>query len=302
VTPPPPPLPRPVRPGSRLAVVAPAGPFDEEAFRAGLAWLGQRYEVVHRPDIFSKSGYFAGDDCRRLAELTDALADPSVDAIVCARGGFGTTRLLPEIDRNLVREANKLVVGFSDITALHAVWGAAGVRSVHAPMVAALGCAPEPIRQLWIDTVENPDRFQSWDLCPLVEGTGEGLLAGGNLAVLGALLGTPWQPRLAGRILFVEDVGERPYRIDRVLTSMGQAGLFDGLAGLVVGSFTEGDPGPDGVSTEEVIAGHFSDAPFPVLVGFPAGHIRENVPIPFGTAARISSCGRLETVPTADFT
>lgn len=293
------PLPRPVRAGSRLAIVAPAGPFNEEAFCAGLGWLRERYEVTHRPDIFAKTGYLAGEDPRRLAELIEALADPTVDAIVCARGGFGTTRILPGIGESLIHAANKLVIGFSDITALHAIWAEAGVRSVHAPMVAALGRAPEEIRHQWIDTVEHPGRARSWDLSVLNGSDREtgGILTGGNLAVLGALLGTEHQPRLSGRILFIEDVGERPYRVDRVLTSMKQAGLFDGLAGLIVGAFTEAEPGADGVTTEDVFADHFANAPFPILTGFPAGHIDENVPIPFGAKARIAG-NRLEILPT----
>jgi muramoyltetrapeptide carboxypeptidase len=299
------PLPRPVHPGSRLAVVAPAGPFNEEAFCAGLGWLQERYEVTHRPDIFAKTGYLAGDDNRRLSELLEALADPSVDAIVCARGGFGTTRILPGIGESLVHAANKLVIGFSDVTALHSIWAEAGVRSVHAPMVAALGKASEEIRDLWIDTVEHHGRARSWALSSLhsCDHDTSGVLTGGNLAVLGALLGTEHQPRLSGRILFIEDVGERPYRVDRVLTSMKQAGFFKGLAGLVVGAFTEGEPGADGVTTENVIAGHFADAPFPVLTGFPAGHIDDNVAIPFGATARIEG-NRLEILPapTADLT
>jgi muramoyltetrapeptide carboxypeptidase len=299
------PLPRPVHPGSRLAVVAPAGPFNEEAFCAGLGWLQERYEVTHRPDIFAKTGYLAGDDNRRLSELLEALADPSVDAIVCARGGFGTTRILPGIGESLVHAANKLVIGFSDVTALHSIWAEAGVRSVHAPMVAALGKASEEIRDLWIDTVEHHGRARSWALSSLhsCDHDTSGVLTGGNLAVLGALLGTEHQPRLSGRILFIEDVGERPYRVDRVLTSMKQAGLFEGLAGLVVGAFTEGEPGADGVTTEDVIAGHFADAPFPVLTGFPAGHIDGNVAIPFGATARIVG-NRLEILPApaADLT
>lgn len=259
-----------------------------EAFRAGADWLSERYEVVHRPDIFDRRGYFAGDDDRRLGELLEALADPAVDALICARGGYGTTRLLPGIDLAAVRDANKTLVGFSDITALHAIWAQAGVRSIHAPMVAALGKADARIRELWIDALECPDKTRRWNLCPLVEGEASGLLAGGNLAVLGALLGTPYQPDFTGRILFLEDVGERPYRIDRVLTSLRQAGAFDGLAGLVLGSFTEGDPGADGVTVEEVFADHFLGASFPVVTGFPAGHIDENEPVPLGARAILS--------------
>lgn len=285
--------PRPVRAGSRLAVIAPAGPFNEESFHAGLAWLRERYEVVHRPDIFAKHGYLAGDDDRRLGEILEALERPDVDAIVCARGGFGTTRILPGIPRDLVRAANKQVIGFSDITALHALWHGAGVRSVHAPMVAALGRASGPVRQCWIDVVEGGGG-RRWDLETVSKSSipAEGILTGGNLAVLGALLGTPAASDLAGRILFIEDVGERPYRVDRVLTSMRQAGCFEHLAGLIVGAFTEGEPGADGTTIDQVIAGHFRDAPYPVLSGFPAGHIDENEALPFGTTVRIEG-GRL---------
>lgn len=208
------PLPRPVRPGSRLAIIAPAGPFNEDSFRKGLAWLSERYDVRTRPDIFSKSGYFAGSDERRLAELQEAILDPDVDAVICARGGFGTTRLLPGIDPAAVRDANKTLVGFSDITALHALWARAGVRSVHAPMVAALGTASETLREKWITLLENPAAPLQWNLQrmnePLREPVG-GILTGGNLAVLAALVGTPYRPPLDDRILFLEDVGERPY-------------------------------------------------------------------------------------------
>ena len=154
--------PRPVTEGSRLAIVAPAGPFDQEAFRKGVAWLRERYEISHSPEIFSTEGYFAGSDQRRLNELNAAIADPGVDAILCARGGYGTTRLLPGIDPTQVAEANKMIVGFSDITALHTLWASQQVRSIHAPMVAALGGASEAIRQLWISALEHPEAPLQW--------------------------------------------------------------------------------------------------------------------------------------------
>ncbi len=284
------PLPRPVSTGSRLAVIAPAGPFNEELFRLGIAWLGERYEVIYSDDIFDSCGYLAGTDERRLCELTGALLDPDIDAIVCVRGGFGTTRLLPDLDPGAVRKANKMIVGFSDITALHALWARAGVRSLHAPMVAALGKAAPALREQWVDTLENPGKYRHWCLEPLGFGGDEsvaGILTGGNLAVLGSLIGTPYAPPLDDAILFIEDVGERPYRVDRMLTTMSQAGWFRRIRGLVIGSFTEGDPGPDGVSLDEVLAKHFEKADFPVLTGFPAGHIDENEPIPFGAKATI---------------
>lgn len=284
------PLPRPVSEGSKLAIVAPAGPFSEEAFKQGVAWLEQRYEITYHPEIFSRLGFFAGSDDRRLLELTEAISDPEVDAILCARGGYGTTRLLPKLDLETIREANKTIVGFSDITALHAAWARAGVRSIHAPMVAALGGAEQSLRDRWIDTLENPDRTRSWALQRLdcEPGTSaEGRLIGGNLAVLAAMLGTSFLPPLDRAILFIEDVGERPYRIDRILTTLDQAGWFRRISALVIGAFTEGDPGPDGVSIEDVLERQFEGADFPVLTGLSAGHIDDNEPLPFGAPARI---------------
>jgi muramoyltetrapeptide carboxypeptidase len=284
------PLPRPVRKGSRLAVIAPAGPFNEESFKKGIDWLSERYEISHRPDICSKAGYFAGDDTRRLTELNEAILDPDIDAIICARGGFGATRLLPGIDLQNIRSANKMIVGFSDITALHALWTAAGVRSVHAPMVAALGNAPEIIREKWISALEHPAQPLHWCLQSINDAATKpvsGILTGGNLAVLGALIGTPYCPPLDGHILFLEDVGERPYRVDRLLTTMSQAGWFNRIAGLLIGAFTEGEPGTDGVTIDEVLARHFAGAPFPVLSGLTAGHIDDNEALPFGAEVRI---------------
>ncbi|MDF1825578.1 MAG: LD-carboxypeptidase [Verrucomicrobiales bacterium] len=285
-----PPSARPVTEGSRLAIVAPSGPFDEEAFRLGVGWLRERYEVVYSDNIYSRFGYLAGSDEHRLHDLAEAINDPSIDAILCARGGFGATRLIPHLDVPAIHEANKMIVGFSDVTALHSLWASAGVRSIHAPMVAALSRASEAIRKDWVSTLEYPERSRQWSLsafnCASPKAV-QGTLIGGNLAVLGALNGTPYTPPLDGAILFIEDVGERPYRVDRMLTTLSQSGWFERIGGLVIGAFTEGDPGKDGVSVDDVFRRHFDGAPFPVLTGFSAGHIDENIPLPFGSPARI---------------
>lgn len=280
---------RPVCPGAHLRVIAPAGPFNRETFDEGIEWLRQRYEVSFSEDIYSQTGYFAGTDERRLTELNRAITDDSVDAILCARGGFGCTRLLPGIDQSAVARANKAIIGFSDITALHALWARAGVRSIHAPMVAALGRASGVIREAWVASIENQNEFSSWRLETVGTNVAnsDGRFFGGNLAVLSSLVGTPFVPPLEGCVLFMEDVGERPYRIDRMLTSLRQAGWFDKIVGLVLGTFTEGEPGPDGVSVDEVFASHFDLAPFPVLKGLSVGHIDENEPVSFGGTAKI---------------
>jgi muramoyltetrapeptide carboxypeptidase len=278
---------RPVREGSTLALVAPAGPFNRERFDDGVEWLRQRYVVQFDDGIFSKSGYFAGSDERRLNELLTAIRDPEIDAILCARGGYGATRLLPGLDPAEIAEANKLLVGFSDATALHSLWARAAVRSIHAPMVASLPSASDAVKQEWIRTLEGRDLPESWDVETVVSGTATGRLFGGNLAVLGALLGTPFEPPVNGTILFLEDVGERPYRIDRMLTSLIQAGWFERCAGVVLGAFTDGNPGDDGVTIEDVLKDRLGVLDIPVVSGFPAGHIDTNEPLTFGATAEI---------------
>ena len=271
-----------------LAIVAPCGPFDRERFEAGVKWLEERYEVQYDEGIFSRSGYLAGDDDRRLNELIGALVAPEVDAILCARGGYGATRLLPELDPGLVSNANKLLVGFSDVTALHSLWARADVRSVHAPMVGALAGASDAVKEAWCAAVEGRTAARSWDLETLRFGSGEGALTGGNLAVLAALLGTRYAPNVAGKILFLEDVGERPYRIDRMLTSLIQAGWFDQCAGVVLGAFTEGEAGADGTTVDDVLHERLGNLPVPVVSGLSAGHIDDNEPLLFGALARIA--------------
>lgn len=284
-------LPRAIREGSRLGIIAPAGPFDIEAFDRGIAWLRDRYEVIYRPDIYDRDGYFAGSDERRLEELKEAIANPDIDAILCARGGYGSTRLLPALTPKEVSDSAKLLIGFSDVTALHSLWRRAGVPSIHAPMVAAIGGASPAIQAKWIETIENPGQSLEWDLerlCNPSERDVTGTLFGGNLAVLTALNGTGYLPDLEDIVLFLEDVGERPYRIDRMLTTLGQSGWFEKIRGIVLGAFTEGDPGPDGVTLEDVFHRHFGSLSLPVVSGLPVGHIDDNHPLPLGFPARIS--------------
>lgn len=275
--------------GSRVVVVAPSSPFDVALFEQGLAFLRRRYRVEHRADLVARTGFLAGDDERRLQELQAAIDDPTVDAIIAARGGYGATRLLDRLDRRRLHDRPKLLVGFSDLTALHALWARAGVRSIHGPMVATLG-------KLGADAVESLCRILEGQVpAPFVslervaEGRAQGVLLGGNLTVLTALVGTPFMPSFNNAILFLEDIGERPYRVDRMLTTWRQAGAFAGVVGVVLGSFTDCEPGPDGVRVQDVLQQHLTALNVPVLAGLPAGHIDDNRPLPFGAPVELDA-------------
>ena len=275
---------RSITEGAVLAIVAPSGAFHPRSFDQGVEWLRERYEVRFDEGIYSEQGYFAGSDERRLKEFQDAIRDPKVDAILCARGGYGATRLLSDLSVEEVKEANKLLVGFSDVTALHALWARAGVRSMHAPMVSALGRANSDVKEEWRRVFEGTSETRSWQgLETITEGTAEGRLIGGNLSVICALLGTPFFPSLNDCVLFLEDVGERPYRVDRMLTTMIQAGCFAHCSGVVLGAFTDGEPGKDGVSVDDVLRERLGGLGIPVVKGLPAGHIDDNAPLMFGT-------------------
>ena len=271
-----------------LRVVAPSGPFDVANFEAGIAFLRERFEVRYRADIIERAGYLAGCDRRRLDELNEALADPDVAAIVAARGGYGATRLLPELSVGRVRRAAVPLVGFSDITALHALWARAGIPSLHGSMVAALGHADDATRAGWVRALEGAGPalkgLERW-----AGGVAEGPLVGGNLAVLAALVGTSHAPPLDGAILLLEDTGERPYRMDRMLTSLGQAGWFARLAGVVVGELTDCGPGPDGVLPETVFRERLGDLGVPVVGAAPVGHGARNTPLWLGRRHRLDA-------------
>ncbi len=278
--------PRRLAPGAHIAVIAPSSPFDATTFELGVARLRTRYEVSFDPALHARSGYFAGDDARRLAELRAALADPGIDAIVAARGGYGAARLLAQLDVEEVRAARKLLVGFSDVTALHALWARAGLRSLHGTMVCGLGrdTHDEAQRARWFRAVEGDVPSPIDALRPLTASRAvvSGRLLGGNLAVLASLVGTPHLPSFAGAVLFLEDIGERPYRLDRMVTQLRLAGLLDRLAAIVLGTFTDCGPGKDGVSAEDAITGCLAGLDVPVLAGVPTGHVDDNLELPFG--------------------
>jgi muramoyltetrapeptide carboxypeptidase len=272
-------IPARLRPGDKVAVPAPAGPVLPDAARPGLMLLATRYGVVHDERIFERTGFLAGSDERRIDELNRYLRDPDVRAIVCARGGYGVMRILDRLDADALRRDPKPIVGFSDLTALGS-WAArvAGVRTIHGPMVNQLGRLPAADVEWLIRTLEDPTPPGAWpeDLTRIGArggGTVEGRLAGGNLEMVTRLLGTPYSVDLGAALFVVEDVGERPYRIDRAWTQLKLAGALDGVRAVAVGEFLrceEDDGHPP--SAREVIEERLTTFDIPGVTGVPIGH------------------------------
>lgn len=291
-------LPPALRPGDAVRVVAPAGPFDPAGFEKGLAVMSGRLGLVPRmrSDIVARRGYLAGDDTRRVEEWREAVADPDARAIFCARGGYGTMRILPAVDPAPLLDRPKVLVGFSDITALHAVLNRAGLATVHGPVVTQLGRAPEDavahLEALLFRRAVRPGAFDvpapgagvvaARTVRP---GRASGPLLGGTLTLLSHLAGTPFAPILDGAILFLEDVGERPYRVDRCLTQLRLAGMLDHLAGIALGDFVDCDE--NGLLGLDAVREAALDLGVPAVEGLPCGHVDGNLALPFGARATL---------------
>jgi muramoyltetrapeptide carboxypeptidase len=273
-----------LRPQDEVAIVAPSGPFDRGSFERGLALVASRYRPVYSDGLFASERYLAGSDERRLAELERALASPTTQAVFCARGGYGAMRLL---SRLRLPESHKLLIGFSDVTALHCALQAHHRVSVHGPVVTQLGTLGQAVANELFDLLEQPDARPVLKGTPLVAGVVEGAVVGGNLSVLTRLIGTPFMPPLDRAILLFEDVGERPYRLDRMWQHLSLCGALGRIAGLAVGTF-EGCQETEGSWTaEEIIAELAEEAGLPCVVGLPVGHGEVNRPFPLGARARL---------------
>jgi muramoyltetrapeptide carboxypeptidase len=280
--------PPPVRPGDTIAVVAPSSPFETVLGFRGLAFLRERYDVVFDRAMFSRTGYLAGDDPRRRSELERALFDPKPRAIVAARGGYGASRFVHDIDWAAFARNPKWIVGFSDITAIHLELARVGVASLHAPHLTSLGRSDHAVRASFVRALESPEAPRTFPrLRAISPGTARGPLVGGNLTLVHAAAAAGRLGFQQGSILFIEDVTERPYRIDRMLTTLAAGGHFAPLAGVVAGEFTSCDPGPDRVTIDDVLAERLGRLGIPVATGLPAGHGFVNEPFPLGVTATL---------------
>lgn len=278
---------RALRPGSHVRVVAPSSPFPEADFRAGVARLAERYEVSWADGLDTRHGFLAGDDAHRLAHLRDALSNPRFDAVIPVRGGYGATRLLRGLSVEDLGDDPPLLIGFSDITALHALYARAGRCSMHGAMVAGLGRATPGEFDAWTTLMEGGAPPAFGGLTSVVPGRATGPLLGGNLAVLTALVGTPHAPPLSGAVLLLEDVGEAPYRVDRMLTQLHDAGWLDNIAAVALGSFTACDPRSDGRTVDDVLSDRLGGLGVPVVSGLPCGHADGDRALPLGVSVTV---------------
>jgi muramoyltetrapeptide carboxypeptidase len=284
-----------LRPGARIGVLAPAGCVEPEALLRGIAVIQNRgFKVELPPRILESKGYLAGEERNRANDLINFFEREDVNAIFCARGGFGSAQVLPYLKGLDFCPAPKIFAGYSDITILlNWLNREFGMVTFHAPMVAmelAHGLNGRSEEAFWgLLTGEKTE----WriDLGEIIRpGQAEGELMGGCLSVAVTTLGTPYEIETDGKLLFLEDVGERPYRIERMLTHLKMAGKLDQLAGLIFGDFTDCE-GEGTRNVLQIIGEMFAQAPYPVVTGMPAGHGSEHITLPFGV--RMILDGRL---------
>jgi len=275
-----------LKPGDTIGIVAPAGPFDPDLFQKGVAALEDMGYGVFQPDGLDKRNRFlAGPDEHRADLINQMFADPDINAIFCARGGYGSQRILDSIDYEVIRENSKIFIGFSDITVLlSALNNHCGLVTFHGPVLTKLGEGnPESVAGLGAAlAIDTPVQIRASKNRVVRSGSCEGTVAGGNLATLCHMVGTPHMPEFGNCILILEDVSESLYKIDRMLYQMRMAGCFQGITGLALGSFTDcGELG----GVLDVVMDNFQETEIPILAGFDIGHGPVNLTIPMGIPA-----------------
>lgn len=289
--------------GARVALVAPAGPLADGAVDRALSRVADLgWEPVPGKYVRGRRGFLAGTDAERLHDLNAALTAPDIDGIWCLRGGYGTMRILDRIEWSALSRRPRPLIGFSDNTALHLAANRAGIVSFHGPHPAAetlTEFSAEVLKRMVSDpSAAGPLPFPAGGSArTVVPGVAEGRLLGGNLSILAALCGTPYSPDAAGAIVFIEEVGEPGYRVDRLLSQLRMAGALTGVAGIAVGAFTENpDDGTPGLpSVTEILIDRLDGLGVPIASGFPFGHVDDNWTLPVGARARLdATAGTLE--------
>jgi len=275
-------FPRPLTPGSHIALVAPASPFDENKFTRACEGLREEgYFPVPGRHIFRKRKYVAGTPHQRAVDLVEALSDPGIAAVLCLRGGYGSGQTLPWLPLSAFRKSPKIFMGYSDVTFLHSAFHRhVGWPTFHGPNILEAADSRQGLRRV-LECLRG-DRPFSWSLEErhvLRHGKCSGTVVGGNLTCLAHLTGTPFFPHVTGDLLLLEDRGESLYRLDRLVTHLKLAGVFDRVGGILLGHFQDCG-GADGVL--EMILEQLRPFSFPVVAGLPFGHGDVNEVIPLG--------------------
>lgn len=294
-----------LREGATVALIATSSPPSAAKLGKALSNLhGFGYRVVEGKSLRAKHGYLAGTDSERLADLHWAFQDPEIEAVWCVRGGYGAARLLPLLDFDLIRRNPKPLIGYSDVTALHiAIHQHTGLVTFHGPVAAAdypedtlhhfrsvlvEPFAPHLIEAPAFDSVASEPERQPYTI---IGGKATGALTGGNISMLASLAGTPFAPVFANKIVFLEDVGEQPYRLDRLLTQLLQGTDLAQAAGIALGVFLECEPKPDtpSFSLPESLRFRLGALGIPVFYGIPLGHVPHQATFPYGIQAALDA-------------
>ena len=271
-----------------VGIIAPASPISKSEIRKGIQLIESfPLQVRLGMHLFRRSQYLAGSDQERVSDLHEMFSDPEIKAILCARGGYGTLRYLDKIDYGLVRDNPKPLAGFSDLTALMmAIYKYSGLITIHGPTVSELAKGDNWHHLSRLMTTSFKPRLSLRSGMVINEGTARGILLGGNLVTLCSLMDTPFLPSFEGVILFLEEKGEQPYRLDRMVTQLLLSGRLDHLSALVIGQL-------EGCGDEQVVYGllreRLSDLPVPVVTGLPVGHGAENISLPLGLPALLDT-------------
>lgn len=275
-------IPAPLRDGDRIAIVSPSGPVDSALVYAAADTLrGQGYRVDIFPSALGKCGQYAASDSARLADLSAALTDSTVRAILCSRGGYGAVHLLDSLSALPLERDPKWLIGFSDISALHALLASRGIASIHGNMCKHIALGPDDEDNATFLAMLRGYR-PAYEFAPDSLnrcGQASGRLLGGNLAVIAELINTPYDVIQPGTILFIEDVEEPIYKIERIMYQLRLSGVLPRLAGLIVGQFTGYRPNDSYETMERMIADMTAPYTYPVAFNVPIGHVDHNVPV-----------------------
>lgn len=295
--------PESLRNGDTIGIISPASsPDDLSRINKGVAYLERLgYRVEVGKNVGRYSGFLAGTDEERLEDLHEMFSNKNIRAIICVRGGYGSPRLLDKIDFQLVRKNPKIFVGYSDITALQlAFYRKANLVTFAGPMLAVdfhseINRYTEENFWRTITSTKKMEKVilpEGENLIPFLKGKGEGEIVGGNFSLVISLLGTSFLPKMKNKILFLEDVDEAPYRVDRMLNQLTIAGTLEKLSGIILGEFTsceEKDVEKRTLTLDEVFQNFLGGLPYPVMKNFPHGHRKANYTIPFGIKTKINA-------------